>query len=339
MDITNSFYSNFSKYNIPVIKNGVRLPQVNITPEERQKAGVKPDAGNYEYLKKITWNGCKEKAKEGLTGAIKDQIVARLKNEFEVLEKTGTTDYILLLNDIVKQFKGNNIQMGCSRGSAGGAYSLYALDIIGLDGIKYDLLFSRFLNESRAKCQIIDGVKHVDGSTMCDVDIDVEQARRPEAVKLIEDRYPGKTAHISTVQYLTSKTALKNTLKAYLEYSESDSKAITDCIEIVFGKVDSLEKTYEKNKTFQQWADKPENKRALEIAKKLSGLYNTFGCHASGILVSYYDLNDIMPMELSSSGEIVSGYSMEYALSFVAKIDILGISTLKLRMLKPAKLT
>jgi DNA polymerase III alpha subunit len=101
-----------------------------------------------------------------------------------------------------------------------------------------------------------------------------------------------------TIQYLTGKTALKDTVKSYLEYGEQDSLEITNNIESLFGKVDSLNKTLEKSKAIQDWVkESDKNQEAFAIAKKIEGLIRGVGQHASGVFLFFYPVEDIVPTE------------------------------------------
>lgn len=320
-----NFIDNFKPYKLPIFKNGVRLPEIKIPAEDRARAGVKEDANNTEFLKKLTWNACLEKIKTGKIKQSAKECSDRLKFEFDVFQKTGTVDYILLLMDIFLWCDKNNIARGVGRGSAAGSLALMALDLTNVNPLDHNLNFTRFLNEARAKTHMVDGIMHVDGKSFADFDGDVSFSRRPDIIRRIERDYAGKTCKILTMQFLTGKMALKDTVKSFLEYSETEALDLGDCIESVFGKVDSLEKAITKSKKLKTWSEA--NPETFAIAQKLEGLFRTTGQHASGVLVSYYNLTDIIPMQAAATGEIVSGYDMDVCLTISLKADLLGLRT------------
>lgn len=324
----NNFSSNFSKIEIKEFKYGMRLPEVKISPEQRAAVGLKEDASNLEYLKKLIWNGCQEKIASGKIKQDKNVCIARLKEEFKVFELVGVTDYFLFLYDILSWADQQGIPRGPSRGSCSGSFALYCLGLINISALDHNLTFSRFLSTARAKPQVIDGVTYCDGKSFCDVDCDISQRGRGKVLSYIEEKYPGRVSKILTVQKLTGKMALKDTMKIFLAYSEDQAMEISSNVESVFGKVDSINKTYEINEKFKQWADK--NKECVDIAKKIENLQRGLGgVHASGVLVSYYPLVDIIPTQLSEKG-VVSGFTMSDALSIIIKGDFLGLLTLDL---------
>ncbi len=288
--------------------------------------------------------------KKKLDGKIKqplEECKKRLQMEFAVFEKTGVIDYLLLLADIflwcdkvgVPGGPAEKIMRGTARGSAAGSFALYLIGLTKINPFRHDLNFTRFLSEARAKPKWIDGIMYCDGKTMADFDGDISFLGRPKVIERLERDYAGKTCKISTLQYLTGKMALKDTLKIYCRYTETDAKMVSDLVEAKFGKVRSLHETYHGNgkpkddpdyyagsDEFRKWADA--NPKAFKIAMGIEGLIRTSGIHASGMLISYYPILDLMPMQLSDSGEIVSAYPMDIALQVFVKADLLGLRTL-----------
>lgn len=80
-----------------------------------------------------------------------DIYLDRLGIEIDVIQKGGFVDYFLILSDVVRWCKKQGILTGLGRGSAAGSLVAYLLDITKVDPIQYDLLFERFLSESRIR--------------------------------------------------------------------------------------------------------------------------------------------------------------------------------------------
>ena len=104
-----------------------------------------------DYLYKKVIDGLKEKLID-----IDEIHQKRLEYELDVINKMGYADYFLIVSDYVKFAKENNISVGPGRGSAAGSLVSYALDIVKVDPIQYDLLFERFLNPERQSMPDID---------------------------------------------------------------------------------------------------------------------------------------------------------------------------------------
>ena len=84
---------------------------------------------------------------EGIAKKIKgdnlDEILERIETETEVIKRGGFIDYFLILWDIIKWCKRENILVGPGRGSSAGSMVAYLMDITKVDPIKYTLLFER----------------------------------------------------------------------------------------------------------------------------------------------------------------------------------------------------
>lgn len=115
------------------------LPKYKMTEEESEKF----DSNDKLFIHLIKEGFKKREIKN------KDKYLARLKEEIKVLQDGDVIDYFLILHDIIKFAKSKDILIGIGRGSAGGSLVSYLLDIIQLDPLEFDLLFSRFLNPGR----------------------------------------------------------------------------------------------------------------------------------------------------------------------------------------------
>lgn len=115
------------------------------------------------FKEDVLWNGQRQIRLE------------RLKSEFRMLKAKGFLDYIYILWDIVKWARNQNIVIGPGRGSGGGSYVLYLLNITNVDPITFGLMFERFINPER--------------SDYPDVDTDFEADRRHEVLNYARDRW------------------------------------------------------------------------------------------------------------------------------------------------------
>lgn len=76
-------------------------------------------------------------------------IVDRLEYELATIEKMGYVNYYLIVYDFVRYAKSVGIPVGPGRGSGAGSLAAYCIGITGVDPIRYNLLFERFLNPER----------------------------------------------------------------------------------------------------------------------------------------------------------------------------------------------
>ena len=194
-----SFSSNFTRLNLPL--HGVRLPSFKIEDRYINDLALPTDISTYDFLREL----CLRRFKHlGLDkGKIKKVYIDRIKYELEILSELNFVEYILLVWKVVSYCRENDIPLGLGRGSAAGSMVLYLLQITQIDPVKYDLFFERFVSKARAKKKVVDGVTYLDGSLMCDVDIDVCYYRRAEVLRYLEKEFKGSTSKNLTLNTLS----------------------------------------------------------------------------------------------------------------------------------------
>ena len=316
-------FSDYKPYDTP-FPVGVKLPEIKIEKKYYDEVSCSDLEDNFQFLRKLCFTRLKEKGidKQEDTQVYYD----RLREELAVFKDLGFVDYVLLNWDIMNFCKENNIPTGAGRGSAAGSLVLYVIGITNINPIEYDLFFERFVSKSRARKIEHNGEIYLDGSLLADVDNDISYDRRPEVIEYIEKKYVGKTSKILTLNTLSGKLCMKECGKIVEELSEIDVNQISDTIPKHFGIVAKLDVAYEESESFKRYADR--YAKAFKIAKKLEGLNKNTGVHPSGISISYYPLEEIMPLQHTNDGSLVSGYDMNDVASLSVKFDILGLRTL-----------
>ncbi len=328
------FSDRFQKINLDL--HGVRLPKFIIEKKflkeiennelikgyENDKSSTKH---NYEFLKALCRKGLEEK--DITSKKNKPQYAKRLNYELKTLKELGFTDYILLVWKVVNFCKEKKIPLGLGRGSAAGSFVLFLLGVTNVDPVKYNLFFERFVSKIRAKKKEVDGITYLDGSLMCDVDMDVCYYRRGEVLKYLEQEFTGKTSKIRTLNTLSGKLVMKECGKVVEDKTEIEMNSVSSLIPKVFGQVKDLEETYEEEEKFQKWCDR--NKKTFQTALKLKGLIKNKGVHPSGILLSHGELTDTCPIERASPSEddVISCFDMNWVSLSNVKLDVLGLRT------------
>jgi len=302
---------------------GVRLPEIKIEKVQYDYVGSKSNVTNFEFLKKLCWKGIQEKGIDKLEN--KQDYYNRAKEELNILEELGFVDYILLNWDILNFCHQEGIRTGAGRGSAAGSLVLYLINVTKIDSLKYGLYFERFVSKSRAKKTIEDGVTYLDGGLLADIDNDISYEHRQSVIEYIEKKYESKTCKILTLNTLSGKLCIKECGKIVSEMSEQDVNLVSSYIPKIYGNVLPLEQAYEESEKFKEWAD--EYSEAFSVSKKLEGLNKNTGVHPSGIAISFYELEEVMPLT-ESEGNIISGYDMNWVAELMVKFDILGLRTL-----------
>ena len=302
--------------------HGVRLPEFEVDLASKRHLGISEDSSNYEFLRALALNGFKTLS---INKSDKNyrKYIDRAKHELDTLKELGFIDYILLVWDVIHFCKTSDIPIGLGRGSAAGSLILYLVGVTRIDPVKYDLYFERFISKIRAKKHVVDGVTYLDGSLMCDVDLDICYYNRQKVLQYLENKFKGKTSKILTFNSLSGKLLIKECGKIVAEKPEQEMTMISSLIPKTYGQVKDISEAYVEVEQFKDWCD--QNKEAYQIALKLRDLIKNKGVHPSGVLLSYYDLETICPTEFSSDKEVVSSFDMNWASVFNIKLDILGL--------------
>jgi len=257
------------------------------------------------------------KVREGLDRRYKEitpEITARVKYELQIIEQMGFSAYFLITWDFINYARENGIPVGPGRGSAAGSIVAYSLAITDIDPIRHNLLFERFLNPERV--------------SMPDVDIDFCIERRAEVIDYVSKKYGSdRVCQIVTFGTYAAKAALKGVGRVFnLPYA--DSNKISACIPATPGsKIDDAMKPGMELKIM--YDNDPEVKRLVDMAKSIEGIKNNIGVHAAGVIISHKPLNEIVPVQRSKEGSIITEYPMaDLEKLGLLKMDFLGLRNL-----------
>ena len=262
---------------------------------------------SYTYLKRICIDGMKNR----FGSTINSKYQERLKYELDVINKMGFCDYFLIVYDIIKYAKDNNIIVGPGRGSAVGSLVAYSLNITDIDPLKYDLIFERFLNIERI--------------SMPDIDIDFENTKREEMIEYCISKYGEKSvAPIIAFSTMGARQVVRDIGRAM----DIDLSIVDGLCKLMDAKL-SLKENYlnDKVKTYISRYDNLD--KLYKIAYKFEGLKRQVTIHAAGIVLSRYDLDEIIPLDRKHANFYTSGYDMTYLEEIgLLKIDFLAIKNL-----------
>ena len=268
---------------------------------------VPPNHTTDSYLEELVQQGLKRKyGEENITPELKE----RVKYELSIIEKMGFSAYFLITWDFIHYAKTHDIPVGPGRGSAAGSVVAYALDITDLDPIRHHLLFERFLNPERF--------------SMPDIDTDFCIEKRGEVIDYVVKKYgEDKVCQIITFNTLAARNAFKSVARVFgMEYAKSNRTAslIEDTIEGSMIEGSELKNLYDTD---------PEIKRVIDTAKCVEGIKCGIGMHAAGVIISYKPLDQIVPVQPSKDGIIITQYHREILEKMkLLKMDFLGLRNL-----------
>ena len=265
------------------------------------------ETSSYEYLEKLCYKGFKERYTDNT------EAEERLNYELGVINKMGFTDYFLIVWDLIRFARDNNIPVGPGRGSAAGSIVSYCLRITDIDPLKYALIFERFLNSERV--------------SMPDIDMDFCYERRQEVIDYATRRYgEDHVAQIITFGTLAAKAAIKDVGRALgMPYALCDevAKMIPNELKITIEKALKINK-----KLSDSYESDPKIKKLIDTAMAVEGMPRHASTHAAGVVITGSPVSDYVP--LYRNGDLISTQFPMTTLEELGllKMDFLGLRTL-----------
>ena len=267
------------------------------------------DQDHFEYFKIKCFEGLKRIFGESPT----DEYVERLNYELQIINKMGYVDYYLIVADFVNYAKENGIPVGPGRGSGAASLAAYCIGITGVDPIKYNLFFERFLNPERV--------------SMPDFDIDFCYRNRGKVIDYVINKYgKDRVSQIVTFGTLAARAAVRDTGRAMdVPYALCDRIAKL----IPFASGMTIDRALEGSK---ELADIYENdgqaKMLLDMARKLEGMPRHASTHAAGIVISDRPISEYVPLSVNDDA-VVTQYTMTSLEELgLLKMDFLGLRNL-----------
>lgn len=236
----------------------------------------------------------------------------RLEKELSVIHQMGFDDYFLIVADLLRYAREQDIYCGMGRGSAAGSLVAYVLGITQVDPVKHNLFFERFLNPERV--------------AMPDIDIDMPDDRRAELLAYMKNRYGSDhVAQIVTFSTLGKRQALRDVGKAF-GMTEAELSNLTRMLVRRFG---TLADEYENNQRFKAEVLKNGKlKRIYEVARRIEGMPRQTSTHASGVVLSEESLMNYVSLKPSEDLALTQYEAPDVEAIGLLKIDFLGLRNL-----------
>lgn len=260
-----------------------------------------------DYLEALCIRGAKRRY-----GELLPRHYDRLKYELNVIGRMGFADYFLIVWDFVKYAKMNGILVGPGRGSAAGSLVAYVLGITGVDPIKYDLLFERFLNPERI--------------SLPDIDIDFQDDRRDEVIDYVKEKYGDfAVCQIATFGTFATRSSWRDTARVHgLETAQIN--AVTRYLK----SGNTLAKNLEDNPNLQGYLESHPSQKAVYMkAMRIEGLPKHVSTHAAGVIISPADLRNFTAIKKGATDVYLSQYEAgDLEAIGLLKMDFLGLRNL-----------
>lgn len=258
-------------------------------------------------------NLCRNGLKERYGDSPPQEYIDRLEYELGIIDKMGYTDYYLIVHDFIRHAKSVGISVGPGRGSGAASICAYCIGITGIDPMKYNLLFERFLNPERV--------------SMPDFDVDFCFERRGEVIDYVIDKYGADhVAQIVTFGTMAAKAAIRDVGRAMgMSYSAVDNiaKQIPNELNI------TLEKALKRSAEFKALYDKDaEAHELIDTAMKVEGMPRHASTHAAGVVITHDPVVSYVPLARNDEA-IVTQFTMTTLEELgLLKMDFLGLRTL-----------
>ncbi len=262
---------------------------------------------NAAYLRDLSYAGLYKRYGQNVAGSI----VKRLDYELSVITEKCFTDYFLIVWDFIRFARENGIPVGPGRGSGAGSLVAYCIGITGIDPIKFDLMFERFLNPERV--------------SMPDFDIDFCIEGRQRVKDYVVQKYGSdKVSEIIAFDTLKAKAAVRDIARVLgLPYQLGDKVA-----KLIDPKGDLSFSLRENPDLSALYRSDSSVKRLIDLALQLEGMPRHTSTHAAGVVISAVPLDDLVPLQRNDT-TITTQYTMEYLESLgLLKMDFLGLRNL-----------
>jgi error-prone DNA polymerase len=253
-------------------------------------------AGHTEmsFLRHLTMRGAAVRY-----GTNNPKAYATLERELRIIEELGFPGYFLVVYDIVKFCRDNDIYCQ-GRGSAANSAVCYALWITNVDAVEHGLLFERFLAPER------------DGPP--DIDVDIESDRREEVIQHVYDKYGREhTAQVANVISYRPRSAVRDIAKAF-GFSPGQQDAWS--------------------KQIDRWGSQVEVEdipaEVVAYANEVQSFPRHLGIHSGGMVICDRPVVEVCPVEWGRMpGRTVLQWDKDDCASVsLVKFDLLGLGML-----------
>ena len=260
-------------------------------------------------LRRLAYAGTERKY-----GSLTPELSARLEMELATIEKLGFCSYFLVVWDIVRWARARGIRCQ-ARGSAVDSLVVYALDISIADPIHYDLLFERFMHPLRNEPP--------------DIDLDIDRERRDEVRDYIYQKYGAdNVACVATINTYMARGAIRDAGKALQIPQGTIEEACRGIHYLRASKLMEQAQTLPElrgNSVYKR----PELKEFFSLCAAIDGFPKHLSVHLGGLLIGDGRLCDLVPLEPSSGGDIISQYDKDDIERLgLVKMDLLALPTI-----------
>ena len=258
------------------------------------------------FLRTITLFGAQQRYT-----SISTAVKRKLEEELSLIQRLGFSGYFLIVWDIINFCREHNVMVQ-GRGSAANSAVCYCLGITLVDPVSNNLVFERFLSESRKGWP--------------DIDLDLPSGDRRESVIQEVYRRYGKHGAAMTANVITyrGRSAAREIGKA-LNFSSNT----LDRFSHLFGHGDFPHTLDLAAQIEQAGLPKahPRMPAFISLYQSIYGLPRHLGQHSGGMIICQGKLSSFVPLENASMpGRVVAQWDKDDCEDLgIVKVDLLGL--------------
>jgi error-prone DNA polymerase len=260
-----------------------------------------------DKLIRLTWEGAKWRYPEG----VPNKVAGTIRREFALIDHKGIAPYFLTVHEIVNEARDRGI-LCQGRGSAANSAVCYCLGITSVNPNETEVLFERFLSNSRNEPP--------------DIDVDFEHERREEIIQWIyETKSRNRAALAATVISFRSRSAIREVGKV-LGLSPDTVGVMADT---VWGMGSSGVKGDHVREAGLDPMD-PRIMLALELSSALCGFPRHLSQHVGGFVLTEGRLDELMPIQNAAMEDrtVVEWDKDDLDVLDIYKVDVLALGML-----------
>jgi len=265
----------------------------------------------HEFLRGLVEQGSRERYGNSPGEAERRQ----LEHELRVIRRLDLADYFLVMWDIVRFARREGILVQ-GRGSAANSAVCYCLGITAVDPVGLDLLFERFLSESRHEPP--------------DIDLDIAHQERERVLQYVYERY-GRAHAAMVCESITwrGKMAVRDAARV-LGYPQETSDVLAAEVERSGG-ADAVQRLIDHGlEAAGLHPADPRTRALLRVVQGLEDLPRHRSIHVGGFVISDRPIGEIVPVERASMPDrtIIQWDKDDLDLPGFIKFDLLGLGML-----------
>ena len=236
----------------------------------------------------------------------------QIEKELKLIEKLGLAGYFLIVWDIVRYCREQNILVQ-GRGSAANSAVCYSLGITAVDAVSMELLFERFLSEERGEWP--------------DIDLDLPSGdEREKVIQYLYKKY-GERGAAMTANVITYRNRMA---------AREMGKALgfdPDTLAKISAAVATWEFRDENDALDRRFRDAgldlnhPRLRKYYELCLAVQDMPRHLGQHSGGMVICQGQLDSVVPLEPASMpGRVVVQWDKEDCADMgIIKVDLLGL--------------